>query len=120
MKQENIDELLSDYFKSKMRHPWPAPPAPPFTEPSSLRESRGAAHSGNRARVTLAASVAILIGACWFFSNGSQPAERGPAKPVPGGPGILNDGSAKTPDEFKKNHPIHPKVGGLPAAPVLN
>jgi len=100
---DSVDELLADFFKSQVKQPWP--PAPRTAEPASLLAARRAA-SSNRARVTLAASVAILLGACWYFSNGSHPAERG--KPAPG-PGVLQDGSAKMPEEFKK-----------PKEPMLN
>ena len=112
MSQNSVDDLLSDFFKSKMRSPWPAAPTTQSAEPSSLRAARRASH-GNRARVTLAASVAILLGTCWYLSNGSQPAERGSAKPAV--PGILDDGSAKMPPEFKKD-----KKANVPTGPMLN
>lgn len=102
---EPVDDLLSDFFKSKLRQPWP--PAPSTAEPSSLLAARCAPQS-NRARVTLAASVAILLGACWYFSNGPQPAERG--KPDPGGSGILDKGSAKMPKEFEKPKKAEPML----------
>lgn len=98
---EPVDELLSDFFKSKLPQSWPA--APRTAEPASLVASRRATAQNNRARFTLAASVAILLGACWYFSTGSQPAERD--KPAPGGPGVLQNGSAKMPKEFEKPKP---------------
>ena len=92
MSENNLDDVLGDYFKSQMPKAWP--PAPRTAEPARVRRPA----SNNRARYTLAASVAILIGACWYFSTGSQPAERG----KPAAPGILQDGSAKMPKEFEK------------------
>lgn len=91
-----VDDLLGDFFKSQMPKPWPA--APRTVEPSTLA-NRPAAN--NRARLTLAASVAIALGACWYLSGGLHPAERGKT-PAAARPGVLDDGSAKMPDEFKK------------------
>ena len=112
---DGIDRLLSDFFKSKMPHPWPAPPVPPgaLAEPSTLaaarddrreREARPAASSGNRARYTLAASVALMLGACWYLSTGANPAGK-PASPVAPGTGtdFLSPGSAKLPEPFEKH-----------------
>jgi hypothetical protein len=100
-----VDELLSDYFKSKLRHPWPPAPSAQATEPSAPASRRLAGGRGGRSRFTLAASIALLIGICWYFSNGFQPTER-PHKSTPAAPGILNEGSAKTPDEFKKTKKV--------------
>ena len=98
---ERVDDLLSDFFKSKLRQPWPAAPSVLSAEPSTRRT----AVPSNRARYTLAASVAILLGVCWLFSNGSRP-ER--VQPPVGKPGILDDGSAKMPKEFEK--PMDPML----------
>jgi len=100
-----IDDVLSDFFKSKLPQPWPA--APRTAEPASLLASRRATAQNNRARLTLAASVAILLGTCWYFSNAPQPAER--SKPAPGNSGVLDKGSATMPKEFEK-----------PKEPMLN
>src|SRR5688572_6767899 len=94
MPHEPVDDALSAFFKSALPKPWPA--APRTAEPSSVVAARPA--SSNRARLTLAASVAILLGACWYFSNGIQPA----ARPAPAKPELLPDGSAKMPKEFEK------------------
>lgn len=111
---DKLDDLLSDFFKSKLRQPWPAAPTTHSAEPSALHAARRTASQGNRARVTLAASVAILFGACWYFSNGSN-TDRAPT-PVPS---ILGDGSATMPKEFEKTKKIEP-MGGLPGGPMLN
>jgi hypothetical protein len=105
---DRTDELLSKFFKSKMPHPWPAAPAAAFAQPSSLRATAGA----NRARLTLAASVALLLGVGWYLASGTNPSERGVIKPAAPATGILNDGSAKTPKEFDKVK--------KPAVPMLN
>ena len=88
-----VDDALADYFKSAMPKPWPA--APRTAEPSSMRAPRS---SASRARFTLAASVAIALGVCLYFASGLQPA----ARPAPGRPAFLPDGSAKMPKEFEK------------------
>ncbi|MFO0805251.1 MAG: hypothetical protein U0791_19275 [Gemmataceae bacterium] len=97
-----VDDVLSDYFKSAMPKAWPA--APRTAEPSITISARSSA-SGNRARFTLAASVAIALGLGLYFANGPQPA----ARPAPGKPALLPDGSAKMPKEFEK-----------PKEPMLN
>jgi hypothetical protein len=91
-----VDDVLRGYFQSQMPKPWPA--APRTAEPSGLAARRS--ESSNRARLTLAASVLILIGACWMFSGGPQPAVPGHSKPSL--PGTLDAGSAKMPKEFEK------------------
>jgi hypothetical protein len=102
---EALDGLLSDFFKSRMRHPWPAAPVPMSAVPSSLVAARNqpSADAAKRARVTLAASVALLLGTCWYLSGGSQPDLRNTPRPNGGtGPSILNEGSAQQPREFDK------------------
>lgn len=97
-----VDDVLSDYFKSAMPKAWPG--APRTAEPSTAIAVRPTA-SSNRARFTLAASVAIALGLGLYFANGPQPA----ARPAPGKPGVLQEGSAKMPKEFEK-----------PKEPMLN
>lgn len=104
---DRVDDLLSGFYKSKLPSPWPAAPA--FAEPAKPRM----AAPSNRARYTLAASVAFLLGTCWYLSNGSR-TERVPSQ-TPGNPGILNDGSAKMPKEFEKA-----KKANDPMGPMLN
>lgn len=97
---EALDRLLSSFFKAELKRPWPAAPETPSTsEPARATESprnRPAARDGSKARYTLAASVAILLGTCWTLSNGLQPGGRtGPAAPSRGGPAVdMNNGTA--------------------------
>jgi len=102
---DHLDQLFSDYFKSKMSHPWPKAPATParmpVSEPSVLVGTRNsvsaaielprnvsagsltqqetpratARSGGNKSRYTLALSVAVLAGSCWCLSNSFQPSE---------------------------------------------
>jgi hypothetical protein len=96
--EDNLDRLLSGYFKSKMKQPWPAAPATParlpVSEPSVLVASRSVANTtvetprnqpasagtshdgGGKSRFTLAVSVVVLLGTCWALSNGFQPGDR--------------------------------------------
>jgi ferric-dicitrate binding protein FerR (iron transport regulator) len=70
---EPIDAALTDFFRHELPQPWPAAPA--LAAPAAARRD-----PGRRARLTLAASVAALAGACWLLSNGGGPAG-GVAKP---------------------------------------
>ncbi|HYH63571.1 MAG TPA: hypothetical protein VD866_02630 [Urbifossiella sp.] len=58
-----IDAVLTDFFRSELPQPFPA--APGLAAPAAVRRD-----PGRRARLTLAASVAALAGACWLLSNG--------------------------------------------------
>jgi hypothetical protein len=81
---ESVDRLLSEFLKAQMPKPWPAAPATAASEPAELVAQRAAAtetprnapaasrDTSARSRLTLAASVAILLGACWTLSNGFQ------------------------------------------------
>ena len=106
---DRIDALLSGFYKSKLPSPWPAAPA--FAEPAKPR----LAAPSSRARYTLAASVAFLLGTCWYLSNGNPSADRPASKPAPEASGILDEGSAKMPKEFEKA-----KKKELPTGPMLN
>lgn len=107
-----IDRRLSDFFQSQMPRPWPTAPAVGATEPSEMVAVRNHAapggDGGGRARLTLAASVAVLLGSYWLLSNGWQPAPRnGGSHAAPGGPNIdMGKGTAggkdTLPGEIKK------------------
>ncbi len=85
---DKLDGLLADFFKAQMKKPWPAAPethpmstpasANTGTAPETPRNQPAAARrdSGSKARYTLAASVALLLGTCWYLSNGFQPGDR--------------------------------------------
>src|SRR4051794_29755905 len=88
---DELDRLLSEFFKAQLKHPWPNAPVPAGanggaaqTEPSELLAARTANAPRNtapparrdntaRARFTLAASVALLLGTCWYLSNDFEP-----------------------------------------------
>ena len=84
---DELDRLLADFFQAQLKRPWPGAPTPAgvkSVEPSELVAARAAeaphntptpARRDSRARVTLAASVALMFGTCWYLSNGFQPGE---------------------------------------------
>lgn len=131
---DDLDRLLSGFFKGQMQKPWPAAPLVGAAEPSALVTVRAgdvqtSGHraavihdSGSRARLTLAASVALLLGTGWFLSSGFQPGERfgtsGSANP---GTGMLGDGTAGNPkaletlrDDKAKNGDTTPRKIEIP------
>lgn len=106
---DELDRLLSDFFKAQLQQPWPHAPFPPaVSEPGGLvtlgvaegPRSRGrpakASGAGARARFTLATSVALVLGTGWFLADGLQPISRSPlgAAPAPAGLKFLPAGTA--------------------------
>jgi hypothetical protein len=119
--EDNLDRLLSDFFKAQMQSPWPAAPVTPASEPSVLVAARNAnteaprnqpaatappaaRDSGSKARYTLAASVALLLGTCWYLSNGFRAAERTApgSSNNPTGSGLIDKGIAGNPDALEQ------------------
>jgi len=64
---DQVDRLLTAYYRSEMPANWPNAPEPWATPatPATGRKS----HSQSRSRWALAASVALLIGGCWYVSG---------------------------------------------------
>lgn len=118
-----LDRLLSYYFKSQLRQPWPSAPETRRTEVASLAVQRSKPavpqDSISRARLTLAASVALLLGACWYFSSGFQSPDR--ARPGSSSPAdVLRDAGAGKPDaleELKHDNAI--KGEKVPSRPPM-
>lgn len=126
---DNLDRLFSEFFKAEMKHPWPkapstAPAARP-AEPSELAALRAAGSSRNepapaakgrdhtaRARFTLAASVALALGATWFLSNGFEPAARQGNAPAQGTGPMLPGGSASGQDDLRLKEIENNKLKG--------
>ena len=115
---DELDQLLSDFFKGELKKPWPKAPTPAArsTEPSELAAARAAEAPRNqpspagrdntaRARFTLAASVALMLGTCWYMSNGFQPGERPTVAPPQSGPGLFQDSGASG-----SGHPTFEKI----------
>jgi hypothetical protein len=64
---DQLDRLLSAYFKQQLPRHWPAFQPPPAAEPTGLRAAAGP----GRSRATLAVSVAALLGLGLCLSSGS-------------------------------------------------
>jgi hypothetical protein len=99
---ERVDRLLGDYFKAQLPTKWPAAPRPDRARPATTRTSPAA-----RSRWALAASVAVLVGGCWYLSGHSGAGKRGVG---------LEGGTATHPKEVLKDLE-KPKAGprvGMP------
>ncbi len=122
---DELDRLLSDYFKAQLRYPWPNAPVAPTavatatTEPSGLVNRSGASarrDSTSRARFTLAASVALALGASWMLVSGFEPAAFPGGMPTaPRGPGMLPGSGADGTDhlplqKMQENNAKPPKI----------
>lgn len=78
---DDVDRWLTDFFRAELPNPFP--PAPAVAEPA--RPRRAAEHG----RLTLAASVAALLGLGAYLSYGPM------ADPAPtGGAGLVEKGTA--------------------------
>ena len=71
---DGLDRLLGDFFKSRMKQPWPAAPIPLQSEPSTLVAVRNTppAKVGDhttRARLTIGVAVALMLGLGWVLSG---------------------------------------------------
>lgn len=117
-----LDRELSAFFRSQVPHPWPAAPATPHAEPGRPAARLGHLRSFarkpvDRARLTLAASVAVLAGAIWVLSAGAPAGGRGQPKPAAAaGPDYLGSSTAKTPDAFGQGRKEKAKSADDPTA----
>jgi hypothetical protein len=90
---DDLDRLLTAYYRSEMPHPWPKL-APPLRLRPAVVEGQPGRSVLTYSRLTLAASVAALVAGGWLLS-GRLPV----AAP---GPGVsLEGGSAKVPKELR-------------------
>lgn len=88
---EPIDRLLSDFYRSQMPATWPAPPVVAEVRTATPRTTA----SQWQTRLTLAASVAALLGLGIVMSGGSsnsrsKNADEGLLRNGTAGPGGLN------------------------------
>jgi hypothetical protein len=81
-----LDRLLTDYFQAQMPGEWPAAPHPP----AAVASRPHAGHDQWTHRLTLAASVAALLGFGYLLSYGTTDA--GPRTPAD--QGLLNGSTA--------------------------
>lgn len=101
---DDLDRLLSDFFKAQMKNPWPNAPLAQTAEPSELATRADAPQAAparrdntTRAKLTLAASVALLLGTAFYMSDGYTPSARPVAVPSNSGPSLFNGSDAKAP-----------------------
>jgi len=91
---DGLDRLIAAYFRAEMPANWPAAPQP-WAEKSFVAADHHA-NPARRSRWALAASVALLIGGCWYLSGHLTD---GQAKKGSN----LDDTTAKMPKEIKDN-----------------
>jgi hypothetical protein len=92
---DEVERLLTAFYRAEMPANWPDAPRP-WTEPA--RSSSTSVNDGSRSRWALAASVAMLIGGCWYLSG--QITDGRPKKNLG-----LDGGDAKTPKVLKDHMP---------------
>ena len=72
---DEVDRLLSSFYRSEMPSKWPAAPKP-WAVQARPNTGEHFVNPASRSRWALAASVAILVGGCWYLSghmtNGKQ------------------------------------------------
>lgn len=76
--QDDLDRMLLKFFQSEMPQNWPSAPLVD-AEPAALVAERSPSRtgSGSTSRWVLAASVALLLGVCWYSLR-----DVGPVAPV--------------------------------------
>ena len=88
---DETESLFAEYLKAQVPHPWPACRALARSEPAELSGTPG--RSDRRSRLTLAASIAILLGGGLALSTGPRP-EPAPDQSPAAGPNLLNSATA--------------------------
>ena len=132
---DELDRLFSDFFKAQLTKPWPKAPqpgAPATNVPSELVAVRTADTPHNdaapvqrdntaRARFTLVASVALMLGTSLLLSYGFSPGNRPVGTPTNGGSNVMPDlrGEGKESlDNIKKIRATEPKPERFKAPPI--
>ena len=104
MPDDEVDRLLSAFFRAEMPDPWPEAPEHQSTladvQPVTVAAAPGV--TLNPSRFSLAVSVALLIGTCWCLSripvtNTAPPRETG----------LLNGSTATMPMEMAPMVPMN-------------
>jgi len=86
---DELDRLLTAYFRSEVPSPWPSLPTPGTTQPTATPSNRRLTQS----RLMLAASIAALLVGSWLVTG----KHLGPANPgVP-----IHEGAAKVPMDLR-------------------
>jgi hypothetical protein len=64
---DELDRLVGAYFRAELPAKWPAAPRP--VEKIAYRSAPPAVDPSVKSRWALAASVAMLLGGCWYLSG---------------------------------------------------
>jgi len=86
---DDLDRVLTAYFRSEVPSPWPGLANPGTTQPAAVVRS----HRLSQSRLTLAASILALLLGSWLLTG----QRLGPANP-----GVsLQEGTAKVPMDLR-------------------
>ena len=107
--ETDLDRMLSAFFKSELPDPFPKLKLPLSTVRAELPMPTApvSRRTISNSRFSLAVSVALLLGGCWFLSSHIGTA---PERPKAGN----GDGSAKLPKEIRKAQDNLNKTNHLP------
>jgi hypothetical protein len=92
---EPIDQVLGDYYKSQLPRHWPDAPQPWSAPEVAQIDRRRSNVQSWRSRWALAASIALILSACWYVSGQFTVGKK------KNGIG-LEDGTAKMPKELAR------------------
>lgn len=85
---DNLDQILTAYFRSEVPSPWPSVPMSTATQPAAVVRNNRLSQS----RLVLAASIAALILGSWLLTGHRF----GPTNAV-----SIHEGAAKVPMELR-------------------
>lgn len=98
---DHVDRLYADYFRAQLPARWPNPPTP-WADPARPATA-ASGDPASKSRWALAASVALLIGTCWYLSGHISDGKRKPGFDPEGGAA-----NSKLLKEFGKDKPKAP------------
>jgi hypothetical protein len=86
---DNLDRILTAYFRSEVPSPWPSLPTPGTIQPAAVVRN----HRLSQSRLMLAASILALLLGSWLLTG---------QRLVPSNPGVsLQEGAAKVPMDLR-------------------
>ena len=95
---EPVDRVLTTFFRQQMPNPWP--PAPAVGSVTLPARVVYPSSSAARSRWALAASVALLVGGCWYLSGHLTDGKARPGTGLEGGtasPTVIDKHLGKAP-----------------------
>jgi hypothetical protein len=99
---DDLDRLFGAYFQAELPAKWPAAPRP-WVAKVNNRPSQAKIDPAVKSRWALAASVAMLIGGCWYLSGQLSDGKAKPGLNLEGGGADL-----KHVKDMKKDPPKMP------------